>query len=78
VNVNSNHGRSTYSILPLAFRNDGFTTYFREPDMTRQTLESEYIDVLAGSNVRSLGWGAGPSSVFCYTARRSASFSARA
>lgn len=53
-------------MLPLAFRNDGFTTYFRKPDMTRETLEQEYIDVLSGTRVRYLGWGAGPSSVFCY------------
>ena len=28
----------------LAFRNDGFTTYFSEPDMRRKTLEREYVD----------------------------------
>lgn len=52
--------------LPVAFRNDGFSTYFREPPMTRETLETEYIDPLVGTNLRYLGWGVGPSSVLCY------------
>ena len=53
-------------MIPLAFRNDGFSLYFREPPLSAETLLRENVDVLAGSNVEWLGWGVGPSSVFCY------------
>jgi hypothetical protein len=56
-------------MIPLTFRNDGFTTYFREPPLTPEMLRSEYIDPLANTNVGWVGWGVGPSSVFCYGTR---------
>jgi len=59
-------GMTKLKKVALAFRNDGFSVYFRKPPMTRATLQEEYIDPLAETNLKFLGWGVGPGSVFCY------------
>jgi len=54
-------------LLPLAYRHDGFSMYFyTEPPMTRATLQERFIDPFGGSHVKTLVWGLGPGSVFCY------------
>lgn len=58
---------SSLHILPISFRNDGFSHYYGiMPPMNRQILESELIAPLAGSDVQIMEWGLGPGSVFCY------------
>ncbi len=52
--------------LPIAYRHDGFSFFFREPPMSRQDLQQQMIDPLAESSVDILVWGLGPGSVFCY------------
>ena len=60
-------GRSDMGVLPLGYRNDGFTMYFHtEPPMTRTMLEAQFIDPFEGSNVKILIWGVGPGSTLCY------------
>ncbi|MEA3401600.1 MAG: hypothetical protein U9R79_10205 [Armatimonadota bacterium] len=52
--------------IPLAYRNDGFSQWFREPPMTREIVEQRLIDPFEGSDVGILVWGLGPGSVFCF------------
>lgn len=52
--------------LPLAYRHDGFTPFYRKPPMTRESLIETFVDPLKESNVEILVWGLGPGSVFCY------------
>lgn len=56
----------TLRTIPLAYRNDGFSQWFREPPMTRQDVEERLVDPFEGSNVSTLVWGLGPGSVFCF------------
>ena len=52
--------------IPLAYRNDGFSQWFRKPPMPRSIVEERLIDPFEGTNVETLVWGVGPGSVFCY------------
>lgn len=52
--------------LPIAYRNDGFSQFFRVGPLTRQQLEESEIDPLADANATILVWGLGPGSVFCF------------
>jgi hypothetical protein len=52
--------------LPIAYRNDGFSQFFRVGPITREQLEADEIDPFAGTNVQLLVWGLGPGSVFCF------------
>ena len=52
--------------IPIAYRNDGFSHFYRKPPMTREDFERLLIDPMADSNVEILVWGLGPGSVFCY------------
>jgi len=62
----SSWGRNELRALPIAYRNDGFSTFYRKPPMTRETLENEFVNPLAGTGVQIIEWGLGPGSVFCY------------
>lgn len=55
--------------LPLAYRNDGFSQYFRRPPLTREMLQERLVDPFADSNTEILVWGLGPGSVFCFDTR---------
>ena len=57
---------SSLQRIPIAYRNDGFSTFHRQPPMTREYLEQTFIDPLAGTDVQIIEWGVGPGSVFCY------------
>ncbi len=52
--------------LPLAYRNDGYSQYFREPPLTREMIEARLLDSFEDSNTDILCWGLGPGSVFCF------------
>ncbi len=52
--------------LPIAYRNDGFSQFFRVGPLTRSQLEQSEIDPLADSHAAILVWGLGPGSVFCF------------
>ena len=52
--------------IPLAYRNDGFSQWFRKPPMPRSVVEQRLIDPFEGTNVDTLVWSVGPGSVFCY------------
>jgi hypothetical protein len=52
--------------VPIAYRHDGFSIFFREPPMDRRKLEELYVDPLAHTSAAILVWGLGPGSVFCY------------
>ena len=52
--------------VPIAYRNDGFSQFFRVGPLTRQQLEQSEIDPLANSHATILVWGLGPGSVFCF------------
>ena len=52
--------------IPLAYRNDGFSQWFRKPPMPRSIVEQRLIDPFEGTNVDTLVWSVGPGSVFCY------------
>lgn len=58
--------RNKLRTLPLAYRHDGFSTYYRKPPMTRKMLEERLVDPFAGTHIKTLVWGLGPGSVFCY------------
>lgn len=53
-------------VLPLAYRHDGFSPWFRRPPLTRRDVERLFVDPFAGSRVDTLVWGLGPGSVFCF------------
>lgn len=52
--------------VPIAYRHDGFSMFFTESPLTRERIERDYVDALAGTNAEILVWGLGPGSVFCY------------
>jgi len=52
--------------IPIAYRNDGFSQYYRKPPLGKQDVERLFVDPLAESNVDILCWGLGPGSVFCF------------
>ncbi len=52
--------------LDLAYRNDGFSIFFKKPPMDVAELRRRYIDPFRNSNASTLVWGVGPGSVFCF------------
>ena len=52
--------------IPLTYRHDGFSPYFKEFLITREYLEQNYIDCFKNTNTKTLEWGLGPGSVFCF------------
>ena len=55
--------------IPIAYRHDGFSIFYKEPPITPEILCRRYVDPLANSNAPILVWGLGPGSVFCYGTR---------
>ena len=55
--------------LPIAYRNDGFSRFFRVGPMSRQELEANEINPPAGTNATILAWKLEPGSVFCFDTR---------
>ena len=53
-------------LLPIAYRNDGFSPFYRKPPLAREDVQKLFVDPMAGSNVKYLVWGLGPGSVFCF------------
>jgi hypothetical protein len=62
----TNWGTRKLQKIPIAYRHDGFTPYFKEFLITREYLEQNYVDCFENTNAKTLVWGLGPGSVFCY------------
>lgn len=62
----TNWGRRELKKIPIAYRNDGFSLYFRESLINRDFLEERYVNCFDNTNTKSIIWGLGPGSVFCY------------
>jgi hypothetical protein len=58
--------QATLRKMPIAYRHDGFSMFFRPEGMTRASLLRDYVEPFRGSNVEILVWGLGPGSVFCF------------
>lgn len=52
--------------VPLVHRDDGFGQFYREPPLSRETLEKDYIDFLRGTNVKVKEWGLGPGETYTF------------
>lgn len=52
--------------IPLIYRHDGFSPYFKEFLITRDYLEQNYINCFKNTNTKMIEWGLGPGSVFCF------------
>lgn len=62
----TNWGIRELKNIPIAYRHDGFSLYFRESLINRSFLEQNYVNCFENTNAKTLIWGLGPGSVFCY------------
>ena len=65
----TNWGIRKLKKTPIAYRHDGFSPFFKEFLITRDYLEQNYIDCFKNTNVKTLVWGLGPGSVFCFNTK---------